>query len=214
MSTAASSWRHFLVILSGFEAFAVALWLVPASMYVVRWPASGPARVAHVASMTTAIVLVVSAGVAAGLVISWSRQGHDPARVASIVAPLSLLWLWAVPYLPWLPDRLPLLLMLSGPLRWLIAGAAASAALWRLAPGAILGLRGGIETHARTFVFVTSLSLCVGFGWMNARALGPGGDEPHYLIIAQSILRDGDLKIENNHQRRDYEAYFSGELRP
>ena len=43
------------------------------------------------------------------------------ARVASSAAPLWLFWLWTVPYLPWLPDRLPLLLVLAGPVRWVIA---------------------------------------------------------------------------------------------
>jgi hypothetical protein len=42
----------------------------------------------------------------------------------------------------------------------------------------------------------------------------PGGDEPHYLVITQSLLTDHDLKIENNHRRGDYQAYFAGELKP
>jgi hypothetical protein len=42
----------------------------------------------------------------------------------------------------------------------------------------------------------------------------PGGDEPHYLVITQSLLRDGDIRIENNHQRGDYLEYFPGTLRP
>ena len=44
--------------------------------------------------------------------------------------------------------------------------------------------------------------------------LFPAGDEPHYLVIAQSLWRDGDFKIENNHQRGDYREYFSRDLDP
>jgi len=42
----------------------------------------------------------------------------------------------------------------------------------------------------------------------------PGGDEPHYLVITQSLLYDGDLQIENNHRRGDYRAYYAAELPP
>ena len=42
----------------------------------------------------------------------------------------------------------------------------------------------------------------------------PGGDEPHYLVIAQSLLLDGDLRIENNHERGDYRAYTDQTLKP
>ena len=42
----------------------------------------------------------------------------------------------------------------------------------------------------------------------------PAGDEPHYLVITQSLLLDHDLKIENNHRQGDYHAYYGGDLRP
>ena len=42
----------------------------------------------------------------------------------------------------------------------------------------------------------------------------PGGDEPHYLVITQSLLADGDIRIENNHRRGDYRAYWGGDLPP
>jgi hypothetical protein len=41
----------------------------------------------------------------------------------------------------------------------------------------------------------------------------PRGDEPHYLVIALSLLKDGDLRIENNHRDPDYIDAF-GELKP
>ena len=44
--------------------------------------------------------------------------------------------------------------------------------------------------------------------------MGPGADEPHYLVITQSLIRDHDLAIENNHARGDYREYFGGTLRP
>ena len=50
--------------------------------------------------------------------------------------------------------------------------------------------------------------------WMTARPRVPAGDEPHYLVIAQSLLYDGDLRIENNHQQDQYLAYYDGVLKP
>ena len=39
-------------------------------------------------------------------------------------------------------------------------------------------------------------------------------DEPHYLVITQSLLRDGDLKVENNYLRREYREFYTGDLQP
>ena len=49
---------------------------------------------------------------------------------------------------------------------------------------------------------------------LTGTSLFPSGDEPHYLVIAQSLWRDGDLKIENNHERGDYREYFPADLEP
>ena len=51
-------------------------------------------------------------------------------------------------------------------------------------------------------------------GWSLSGIRVPGGDEPHYLVIAQSLIRDGDIRIENNHLRGDYREYFNAPLRP
>ena len=40
----------------------------------------------------------------------------------------------------------------------------------------------------------------------------PVGDEPHYLIIAQSIYKDHDLDLTNNYANKDYQAWnYAGE---
>lgn len=40
------------------------------------------------------------------------------------------------------------------------------------------------------------------------------GDEPHYLIITQSLLKDGDINLHNNYHDRDYLAFYPGDLEP
>jgi hypothetical protein len=56
-------------------------------------------------------------------------------------------------------------------------------------------------------------AIYVGAAWRMA-PVHPAGDEPHYLIITQSLLYDGDLRIENNHRRGDYRAYTPQEIPP
>ena len=54
-----------------------------------------------------------------------------------------------------------------------------------------------------------------GVAWRFAgTGLFPGGDEPHYLVLAQSLWRDHDLKIENNHARGDTLEYDRMPLQP
>jgi hypothetical protein len=207
------SWRHAAVIVAGFEAVAVALWLVSASIHIVDWPAAGPARVAFFQSRTALVVLAVAALGASAVAIARSR---GRARVAAAAARLSILWLWSLPYWPWLPERLPLLMILGGPLRWIVAAVAVGGAVAATSPPLTLQpwIARADARRARALVFVASMVLYGALGLLNARVVGPGGDEPHYLIISQSLLADGDLKIENNHQRREFRAFWGGDLRP
>ncbi|MFI5076936.1 MAG: hypothetical protein ACHQRO_06315, partial [Vicinamibacteria bacterium] len=50
--------------------------------------------------------------------------------------------------------------------------------------------------------------------YASVRSILPGGDEPHYLVIAESLRRDGDLAIDDNHERGDYLPFYRGELAP
>ncbi len=113
--------------------------------------------------------------------------------------------------LPWLPIPLPgVALIWTGPLAWLPIGAAllvaegSRALVWRSA----LEPRRGLALAATGSMLI---ALCSGWA-LDPRV--PGGDEPHYLVITQSLLNDADLQIENNHDARDYAAYFGGSIAP
>jgi hypothetical protein len=118
--------------------------------------------------------------------------------------------------LPWLPLDLPAAALLwTGPLVWAIWTA------WLTATLVYAGVR--LPAWAATWVSEPRRATRVAFalaaiayvaGLALAARTVPGGDEPHYLIIARSLLADGDLRIENNHAQRDYLPYFEGELKP
>jgi hypothetical protein len=128
-------------------------------------------------------------------------------------AELSPLFASALLILPWLPLPLP-----------------AAALLWTggLIPvvwmGVVIGVilarcpavrqRWMIDSRRAPLVVLTVSAVLYGSAawWLSPRL--PAGDEPHYLVITQSLLEDGDLRIENNHQRGDYLEYFSGVLKP
>ena len=203
-------WREAAALIASCEAVAVAIWLLPASVHIVQWGPGGPERLALLGSRAALVWLTGSAFAAAAALIALAGKRRPP---ASRIAPLMLLWLWAIPYLPWLPDRAPLLLVFAGPVRWVVVAVAAAGAL-----GVDRGLRALLADEGRLpgrkTIFAVSLALYVALGLQSAVRLGPGGDEPHYLIISQSLLADGDLKIENNHQARQYAPFFAGDLRP
>lgn len=51
---------------------------------------------------------------------------------------------------------------------------------------------------------------------MTLAGMTAAGDEPHYLLIDQSLLRDRDLDLTNNYAQRDYDRFmrFPGKLQP
>ncbi len=129
------------------------------------------------------------------------------ARVARLSpADASPLFGSALLVLPWVPLPLPAAaFLLTGPL---------SGVVWVLVAGAVVHSRGSRLqtawlTSDRRAPLVASCAALVLFG-ASARGLAPvlpDGDSPHYLILAQSLVRDGDIQIENNHARGDYLEY-------
>jgi hypothetical protein len=205
----ARSWRTLATLFAALEAIAVTAWLMPASVHIVSWQAGGsPVRLALLSPTWQLLVWMASGVVVHGLL---KVRGYDVAA-SRMLRPALVLWTLIVPYLPWLADRLPLLLVLAGPVRWVVIGGAMAASV-STSPAMLAAMR-AVPRLGRRGVFVISFALYAGIGLWSVTTNGLGGDEPHYLVITESLLRDGDLRIENNHQRGDYRSFFRGDLRP
>lgn len=142
-------------------------------------------------------------------------EGGSVAEVAGLVLAAGVLLL---PYVPWLPDRLPALQVLAGPFRlvvWLLLVTQLVWVLWRPSSGVLARVRSvGLNRLAVLAGLVTFVAGAAAAVRLTATPVYPGGDEPHYLVIAQSLWRDGDLAIENNHRRGDYREYYPQDLEP
>ena len=200
--------RAVLVLAFASAATALAAWLVPASVHVVGWDGDRVSLVSLLPPLSRlGLIMGVVLALALVLGVVAHRRQRLP-RLARVIAPLTLLLLWVLPFVSILPERFPLLLVLGGPLRWVVLalaglGCALTAAAGRQGTPAILWP----DSRA---VFVASLVVFIALGVHTKRVLGLGGDEPHYLIVAHSLLVDGDLRIENNHQERQYEGFYPG----
>lgn len=139
-------------------------------------------------------------------------------RLGDIVLPLIALIVLVVPFLPVVPDRWPVFQALAGPLGAVVWLTVAGLQLWTMWQCRLLTPRWIERLTLPRIAVAIWLATAALAGIAGARLTGtpvfPSGDEPHYLVIAQSLWRDGDLKIENNHARGDYKEYFHTELEP
>jgi hypothetical protein len=200
----------------------LALWCTRGSLDIVAGPA-GALRVALLPSGWQALsILGAMVAAAHGLACVTARAatgrwtGNTDAD-ADVTRPLIASGVLVLPYLPVVPDVLPVLTVLAGRFAlvvWLIVAVVslqamairvrrARSARARRVPGAAIA------------IFVASVAIYGGLAWRFAgTGLFPGGDEPHYLVLAQSLWRDHDLKIENNHARGDTLEYYRLPLAP
>ena len=65
-----------------------------------------------------------------------------------------------------------------------------------------------------TCIFLIGFLFCLLLGLHAATKTCAQPDEPFYLLIAQSIIHDGDLDLNNNLEARQYAAYYAATLLP
>ena len=139
-------------------------------------------------------------------------------RLGELVLPLFSLIVLFVPFLPVIPDWWPALQALSGPLGAIVWLVVAALQVWTLWQSRLITARAIERWSLRSIaiaIFAATLAVAgVAAQKLTGTTLFPSGDEPHYLVIAQSLWRDGDLKIENNHERGDYREYYTADLEP
>jgi hypothetical protein len=123
--------------------------------------------------------------------------------------PFVVLLAAALPLVPVLTGRLVALLLFQGPVLRLLAGAVICVAVVRLwaASGP------GPGRAPLPLLFAAAFAFYAAWG-ERVPGSGPQGDEPHYLVIAQSLLSDGDVDLTDEHARREYAPFYGGDLAP
>jgi hypothetical protein len=118
--------------------------------------------------------------------------------------PLLLAWLSPV------PGWLPALGVLRGPLGVVWGGLTLAVAVAGFFEG-----RHTLRWEPRpcTLLALTAV-VYLAIGLRYATRLQPSGDEPHYLLMAQSLWREADLDLRDNLARGDYLEYTPGPLEP
>ena len=173
-------------------------------------------RIALLPSLWTWAALVVVATASVGGVVRWLAMAaphRSRAEAAAALRPLGASAVLVLPYLPWVADAFPVLTVLAGPVRWVVWFVVVAESIRNIAPFVRSSDGDGIVmTSGRValLLFVTGALLSAfAAARLTGTSLFPGGDEPHYLIMAQSLWRDGDLAIEDNHAREEYKEYYA-----
>jgi hypothetical protein len=182
---------------------SIAAWLSQATLAVAT--ADGP----RLALLPVSIVALLTSATPAIAVLGLHRAGLS----------LAPLWLLGLVILPFVPLPVPAAFLIwSGSLRWLVWFAVVLLVLAPLGPRlrrllSPTAVGKFVVGRPRLTAGILAFAVFAWSAWEVSPSI-PGGDEPHYLVIAQSLLADRDLKIENNHRRGDYRSYYAGPLAP
>jgi len=111
----------------------------------------------------------------------------------------------ALAHLPAARALVPGLGVLTGPLGLVLLLVAAAVALGRALPRPVR-----LPPLPAWALFACAALVASAIGLRYARAVEPSGDEIDYLLMAQSVWREGDLDLRDNFARGDHLEYLGG----
>lgn len=132
----------------------------------------------------------------------------------SVARPLAWLGLAAAPLLPVTTGLALPLLAFQGPALAVLAAAVLGVAVARLLDERRGDGDGASAPRAWRELLLLAVTLAgyVELGRHLPGPAGPQGDEPHYLLMTDSLLADGDLDLANQFAERTYRSFFAGQL--
>ena len=136
------------------------------------------------------------------------RDIHARGALPVLAWPLAVV---AAAHVPAAVAAFPALAVARGPVGWLALAIACAVAAHR-ARGAAAPRHGAAP--APRALFAAAAVLYVAMGLWYASRLRVSGDEPHYLLMAQSLWREGDLDLADNLAREDWRENTPGPVLP
>ena len=119
----------------------------------------------------------------------------------------------AAAHVPAAGAALPALGVARGPAGWIALAIGCAVAVHRAMAGSAAAPRRAIAPAPRA-LFAAAAVLYVAMGLWYASRLRVSGDEPHYLLMAQSLWREGDLDLADNLAREDWRENTPGPVLP
>jgi hypothetical protein len=127
---------------------------------------------------------------------------------AAVLVPLALA------RLDGLAARVPSLGLFRGRGAVVLVAGAVLYGLARLLGGRLAGLGARLARLPGVVLFGLALVLYAAVGLHYAAGIQVSGDEPHYLVMAQSIWRDHDLELRDEYEGEEWAEFMPGPLRP
>ena len=154
---------------------------------------------------------LLAALLAGALVAALLRRA--PGGAARSVAWLGLA---AAPLVPVTTGLGLALLAFQGPALVLVSAGVLGATVWRLIdrdrPGRPAAAPRTGLARGELLQLALAVAGYVELGRSLPGSAGPQGDEPHYLLMTDSLLSDGDLDLANQFAQRTYRSFYAGTL--